>query len=103
MNKKTTLSPIACETMADVRAGVDSLDKDIVDLLTVRFDYMAAAARIKARRNAVRDEDRKQEVIKNAVAYAQQNGLPEQAIRELWDHLVEASIAYELNIWDQNN
>ena len=35
-----------CRTMAEVRAGVDALDRELVALLEARFAYMAAAARI---------------------------------------------------------
>jgi isochorismate pyruvate lyase len=50
--------PDDCETMAQVRAGVDDLDARLVDLLAERFGYMRAAARIKPDRAAVRDEAR---------------------------------------------
>ena len=93
-------APIDCTTMAEVRAGVDALDRRLVDLLATRFGYMDAAARIKPERSAVRDEPRKAEVIANAAAYAAQLGLPEAAIAALWDQLVEASIAYELERFD---
>ena len=55
-----------CETMADVRGGVDAIDRALVDLLAQRFGYMDAAARIKQDRGVVRDEARKAEVIANA-------------------------------------
>ena len=38
--------PHQCETMADVRAGVDQVDRELVALLVRRFGYMDAAARI---------------------------------------------------------
>ena len=41
------------------------------------------------------------EVCAAAVADAKARGLPEAAIAELWDRLVEASIAYELTEWDR--
>ncbi len=90
-----------CTTMAEVRAGVDQLDRELVALLRRRFDYMDAAARIKPERGHVRDEGRKAQVIANASAYAAELGLPEQAIAQLWDALVEASIAYELDAYDR--
>ncbi|WP_375287513.1 chorismate mutase [Sphingomonas sp.] len=89
-----------CTNMAEVRAGVDALDRELVALLRRRFDYMDAAARIKPERSAVRDERRKAEVIANARAAAEAAGLPGAAIAELWDRLVEASIAYELQAFD---
>lgn len=90
-----------CTTMAEVRAGVDQLDRELVALLRRRFDYMVAAARIKPARDHVRDEARKAQVIANAQAHAAAAGLPTQEIGELWDALVEASIAYELAEYDR--
>ena len=97
----TVLPPADCTTMAEVRAGVDQVDRDLIALLDRRFAYMAAAARIKPTRDAVRDEARKQQVIANARAAAFGRGLPGDAIADLWDRLVEASIAYELDAFDR--
>ena len=92
--------PDDCETMADVRAGVDRTDRELMELLDRRFGYMRSAARIKPTRDAVRDEDRKAEVIANAVADAGARELPAEELEAIWDRLVEASIAYEMTIWD---
>ena len=90
-----------CETMAEVRAGVDAIDLELVALLARRFGYMDAAARIKAQRGAVRDEARKSQVIANAESAAIAAGLPTGLAADLWETLVESSIAYELSAWDR--
>ncbi len=95
------LPPDDCRSMADVRAGVDATDAALVDLLGRRFGYMRAAARIKPSRDDVRDEARKAEVIEAACTAALDAGLPADVIAALWDRLVEASIAYELEEWDR--
>ncbi len=95
------LDPAACTTMTDVRAGVDQTDRELVALLVRRFGYMDAAARIKPDRGAVRDEARKAAVIANARAAAEAAGLPGAVIADLWEQLVEASIAYELAAFDR--
>lgn len=94
------IAPTDCQTMAQVRAGVDSVDRDLVALLAVRFGFMDAAARIKTERSAVRDEARKAQVIANAEAAATAAGIPPGLAASLWESLVEASIAYELAKWD---
>lgn len=94
------LDPSACATMAEVRHGVDATDAEIVALLGRRFGYMAAAARIKTDREAVRDERRKAEVIANAKAHAREHGVPEPLVAAVWEMLVESSIAYELALFD---
>ena len=95
-----TIDPADCTTMAEVREGVDAVDRALVDLLVRRFGYMDAAARIKPERGAVRDEPRKAAVIDAAAERAAAAGLPEDVIRALWDQLVESSIAYELTRFD---
>ncbi len=87
--------------MAQVREGVDAIDRDLVALLARRFTYMDAAARIKTDRETVRDEARKSEVIGNAVAQAEQSGVSVTLVADFWERLVEASIAYELERWDE--
>lgn len=89
-----------CVSMAEVRAGVDALDRELVALLARRFDYMTAAARIKPARAMVRDEARKAEVIGNASAAAAVAALPHGLAETLWEALVEASIAYEMERWE---
>ena len=93
--------PADCESMIEVRAGVDATDRALMSLLEQRFAYMRAAARIKQDRATVRDESRKAEVIANAIAEAKMRELPPAAIAELWECLVEASIRYEFGEWDR--
>lgn len=95
------INPKDCTTMAEVRAGVNALDRELVALLSTRFGYMRAAARIKASRDAVRDETRKASVIASAVAEAEAHGIPADVIADIWERLVEGSIAYEFTEWDR--
>lgn len=94
-------APEACETMAQVRQGVDALDRELVALIAVRARYMEAAARIKPSRDAVRDEWRINDVISKVTAEAEKTGLSTSIAEPVWRELVERSIAYELTIWDK--
>jgi isochorismate pyruvate lyase len=95
------VKPEECGSMADVRHGIDRLDEQIVALLAERFRYMDAAARIKQERGAVRDEARKAEVIGNAKRHGEQSGVPVAVVEEIYERLVEGSIAYELDKFDE--
>jgi isochorismate pyruvate lyase len=86
--------------MAEVRHGVDRLDEEIVRLVGERFRYMDSAARIKPVREAVRDEGRKAQVLANVERLAAAHGVPAAAAAELYERLIEASIAYELERFD---
>jgi isochorismate pyruvate lyase len=93
--------PVDCETMAEVRAGVDDVDRRIVALVARRFAFMDAAARIKPDRAAVRDERRKTEVISKVEAAAAELGLDPKLMRRLYEELIECSIAYEFEEFDR--
>ena len=95
--------PEDCQTMAEVRAGVDAVDLQIVDLLAIRFRLMTAAARIKQDRGTVRDEGRKAQVIANAKGAAERLGVPPDVVGDLWERLVEGSIAFEFDRWDEQD
>jgi isochorismate pyruvate lyase len=95
------VKPADCRTMAEVRFGIDRLDEAIVALIGERFRYMDSAARIKPERGLVRDEGRKAQVLANVSAAAGRCGVPAEVAADLYERLIEASIAYELNRFDQ--
>ena len=67
--------PEDCQTMADVRAGVDALDRELVRLLVTRQGYMSAAARIKTDRDTVHDAARIEDVVTKVLTEAERQGL----------------------------
>ena len=94
------LDPADCTTMTEVRLGVDDVDRQVVALLKRRFGYMAAAARIKPDREAVRDEWRKADVKAKVDAAADAAGVDRALMSRLYEDLIETSIAHELVRWD---
>ena len=93
-------APEACTTMAEVRKGVDALDKALVTLLAERQRYMDAAARIKTDRRQVRDLVRIEEVIGKVKGHAAAAGLSSAIAEPVWRTLIERCIAHELDAWD---
>lgn len=96
-----TKSPDKCQTMADVRLGVDALDRELVRLLVVRQGYMKAAARIKPNREAVYDESRIEDVVAKVLATAKVSGLSADIAEPVWRKLIERCIAHEFDVWDE--
>ncbi|MCR6644332.1 MAG: chorismate mutase [Terricaulis sp.] len=94
-------APEDCQTMLDVRAGVDEIDRMLVALITRRQGYMEAAARIKPSRAVVRDEARIQQVLDNVRAEAEKSGLAWAIAEPVWREMMERCIAYEFSVWDK--
>ncbi|MGZ3375655.1 MAG: chorismate mutase [Phenylobacterium sp.] len=93
-------APADCTTMAEVRAGVDAIDRLLVTVLAERQRYMHAAARIKQTREAVRDNARIEDVVAKVKAAARDAGLSEAIAEPVWRTLIEACIAHEFGVWD---
>lgn len=93
--------PEKCETMKDVRAGVDEIDRMLVTLIARRQGYMDAAARIKPSRSVVRDEARIQQVLDNVKAEAGRRGLSWSIAEPVWREMMERCIAHEFDVWDK--
>ena len=99
MTKHTDLPPM--NDMADVRREVDRIDAELIALLRQRFQCMDAAARIKQTRETVRDEGRKAQVLANIKRLSAEAGIPVPTMAAIWEMLVETSISYEFEQWDE--
>ena len=95
------VAPADCTTMAEVRVGVDALDRALVTLLAERQGYMDAAARIKTDRGVVRDVARIEDVVAKVKAAATEAGLSHAIAEPVWRTLVDRCIAYEFGVWDR--
>ncbi len=88
--------PAECETMADIRAGIDALDEELVRLFAQRAAYIDRAAQIKARDDLpARIDSRVEEVVANVRRHAETYGLPPDLVEKLWRRLIDWSIARE--------
>ena len=94
------IEPEQCNSMIEVRSGLDQLDQEIAGLLARRFRYIDAAARIKQRRDQIRDDERVAVVIEAVRSRAAAAGAPAELIAKVYENLVETSIAYKLEKFD---
>lgn len=90
-----------CRDMSEVRAEIDALDREIVALLADRLHFIAEAARIKADREAVRDEPRVEDVVKKVRAAAAKAGIDPDFVEPLYRDLIERSINHEFALFDR--
>ena len=90
-----------CRTMAEVRDGVDALDRALVALIAERQRYMEAAARIKPDRDAVHDDARIADVLGKVLAAADAQRLSPDIAEPVWRTLIDRCIAHEFGVWDR--
>ena len=94
-------APEACRSMAEVREGVDALDRALVVLLAERQRYMDAAARIKPDRSVVHDDARIEDVVQKVLAAAASADLSPAIAEPVWRLLIDRCIAHEFEAFDR--
>lgn len=94
-------APEACGSMAEVRQGVDALDRALVVLLAERQRYMDAAARIKPDRSVVHDDARIEDVVQKVLTAAGPAGLSPAIAEPVWRTLIDRCIAHEFGVFDR--
>lgn len=92
----TPPKPQDCSSMAEVRAGIDALDKTLVQLLKERAGYIDRATELKQANGwPARIPDRVEEVVANARRAAEDAGLDPDLVEQLWRPLIDWSIDRE--------
>ena len=88
--------PEACESMADVRAGIDAVDDELMALFRKRMAFIERAAAIKARDGLpAAIPARVEEVVGNVRARAAAAGLDPDLYEAIWRRLIAHAIAVE--------
>lgn len=87
--------------MGEVRVEIDALDREIVALIADRLHYIDEAARLKPRRDQVRDEARIADVLMKVENEAARLGIDPKVVASAYRALVEASIVHEFEKFDK--
>lgn len=96
-------SPASCQTMAELRRQIDAIDKDLIDLLTLRSGYIDRAVDLKRIEGLpARTTGRVAEVLDNVARLATERGLDPDLARALWAHMIEWAIARESRALDKD-
>jgi isochorismate pyruvate lyase len=103
MSDNNSRAPLPCPEMGKIREDIDSLDKDILQLLKKRLNLIEQAALVKLERNQVRDKARIDEVIALIRREAQKANYPEDMAEVIWKNIIELSIDYEYDAYDKKD
>ena len=82
-------------TLHDVRASIDRLDRELVQLLAERREYALEAARLKSP-DAVKDPAREAQVLSNVTSLARERGLEPALVEGLYRDLMSGFVRAEL-------
>ena len=99
MNKE----PKDCFDMVDIRTEIDSIDTQIIKLISQRSKYVNKAAQFKTSETSVKAPDRFKSMLLKRREWAIDNELNPDVIETLFKDLVTHFISEEMNKWNSKN
>ena len=92
-------TPDECENMIDIRAEIDTIDRQVIALLGQRFGYVKAASKFKTSETSVKAPERFQAMLQQRRVWAQEEGLNPDVIEKMYSDLVNYFIEEEMKHW----
>ena len=93
-------NPDECTNISEIRAEIDRLDQQIIQILGQRFQYVKAAAQFKTSKTDVQASERFAAMLKQRRIWAEDAGLSPDAIEKMYRDLVQYFIAEEIKQWE---
>lgn len=92
--------PEDCIDIKEIREAIDSIDKQIVELIACRAKYVKEAAKFKKDKKAVKALDRVQKVIDSKKKLALKHGVSPILIERVYKDMIGFFINEEMKEWE---
>jgi isochorismate pyruvate lyase len=97
-----TFPPEQCQSLDEIRAGMDAIDREIIALLASRVAHVKAAAKFKTSAGDVAAPDRVRKVLDTRRDWAIAAGLDGEVVRELYQAIVTYCVGEEKKHWEKS-
>jgi isochorismate pyruvate lyase len=91
--------PDDCQSLSDVRAEIDRIDRELLALLGRRAGYVHAAARFKETEEAVAAPERQAAVFRTRRSWALEEDLDPDFVERLYRELIAYFVERERQHW----
>ncbi|GAB6119007.1 chorismate mutase [Dysgonomonas termitidis] len=92
-----------CESLEEVRSGIDLTDELIVALIAKRAEYVREASKFKKSEQAVQDKQRVEQVIASKRELAQKHNISPELIATIYRNMIDYFVTEEMKIWKERN
>ncbi len=94
------VNPQECRTIDEVRAEIDRLDRQIIQALGERFQYVKAIVQFKHSEAEIDAPTRREIVLRQRRQWAEEVGFPPDAVEEMYHNLITHFVQEEKRDWE---
>ena len=84
-----------CETKADIRSAIDTLDEDLLEIFARRQTYVRRMAELKQHPDQAFDAERIETMVAALKRRAEALGLESDQVEQVWRVLIGWNVAFE--------
>ncbi len=96
------VNPTECTSIEEVRAEIDRLDRQIIQALGERFQYVKAIVQFKHSEAEIDAPARRDLVLRQRRQWAAEVGFPPDAVEEMYHNLITHFVREEKRDWEKN-
>lgn len=93
--------PKSCQSIEEVRNEIDSIDRDVMELLAKRQEYVHEIVRFKTNHDSIVAQDRQNQLYEQRKKWAEELDLSPEMIDELFKTMVRHNIQRELELHEK--
>jgi isochorismate pyruvate lyase len=95
------MNPSECSSKEEIREQIDRIDREIIALFGMRFQYVSEIVKFKKDIQSIVALDRKDHVIKERGEWAEKHGLDKNTFEQIFRFLVDHNIVKELELLER--
>ena len=96
-------NPEDCTNIAEIRKGIDLIDKQLIELIGKRFQYVKEIVKFKSNKEDVEAKPRYEEVLRIRKQWAKEQNLNPEVIETIYITMIQYFIEEQLNILKKGN
>lgn len=93
--------PEQCTDITEVRNEIDSIDRAILELFALRYDYVKHIVNFKSNREGIVAKERQNEVFENRRKWASELGLDPDLFEEIYKTLIDFNVNKEMQLFEK--
>jgi len=96
-------NPEDCTSITEIREGIDLIDKQLIELIGKRFQYVKEIVKFKSNKEDVEAKPRYEEVLRVRKQWAAEQNLNPDIIETIYKTMIQYFIEEQLNILKKGN
>lgn len=100
---RASKKPKDCKSISEIREALDHIDQELIQLFSIRQEYVKEIVKFKSGDESIVASQRRDLVLKQRKAWAEEKGLDPGMMEEIFKLLIERNIQMQFDIYKKKD